>query len=223
MRLLGDVPDDGLAAGLTEEIASGLSRFRWISCVPGSIGAAAVRKPGLRRSDTDSCAAGRRGLCPGRHDPALRHAVADHLPADRPARRRRDRLGRRFDRDEADALGLQDEIGAAIVAQVDPELMRMRAGEPRRPPPRRPERAGSAAEGAAGDLSDGADGFLEARRLLELSRRADPAQFRRAWLAGPLGPALCRPGLGRGSAALRQRGRRLAERAVMLDPMDARA
>ena len=36
LRTIGTEHDDGLALGLAEEISAGLSRFRWISCVPGS-------------------------------------------------------------------------------------------------------------------------------------------------------------------------------------------
>ena len=35
LRTIGAEHDDGLALGLAEEISAGLSRFRWISCVPG--------------------------------------------------------------------------------------------------------------------------------------------------------------------------------------------
>lgn len=36
LRTIGEEVDDGLAAGLAEEISAALSRFRWISCVPAT-------------------------------------------------------------------------------------------------------------------------------------------------------------------------------------------
>ena len=128
----------------------------------------------------------------------------------------------RFDRDMTDPLALQDEVGAAIVAQVDPELMRH---EGRRtvgrksseltaqdfllqalPALYRMERTAFLASGHAG-------GFA--------SRRS--GQFRHAWLAGLLESALRRAGLGRRPGPLHRRRRSLAERAILLDSSDARA
>src|SRR5208283_2089983 len=46
LRTIGPAAEDGLSIGLAEEIATALSPFRWISCVPGTSLAAIVGKPG---------------------------------------------------------------------------------------------------------------------------------------------------------------------------------
>jgi hypothetical protein len=38
LRTIGEERDDGLGIGLAEEISAGLSRFRWISCLPARLG-----------------------------------------------------------------------------------------------------------------------------------------------------------------------------------------
>ena len=37
LRTIGEERDDGLGIGLAEEISAGLSRFRWISCLPATL------------------------------------------------------------------------------------------------------------------------------------------------------------------------------------------
>jgi DNA-binding SARP family transcriptional activator/TolB-like protein len=222
VRLLGDIADDGLAAGLTEEICTGLSRFRWISCVPGSLWR------GARPAAASALAA---GDMPGAADADF---VLDGTIQRSGARLRiTSRLidlraggeivwAARFDRAEPDTLGLQDEVGAAIVAQVDQELM---SHEGRRT-------AGRGRDDlSAQDLLMKAlpalyrlerPAFLEARRLLELSRRADPASsVVHGWLAQW---NLLYVGQGWAEDPLHcaNEAAQLAERAIMLDPMDAR-
>jgi adenylate cyclase len=90
----------------------------------------------------------------------------------------------RFDRDVTDALALQDELGAAIVAQVDPELMQHEG--------RRTAATGSDDLTAQDLLLQALPGiyrmervsFLGARRLLEMSLHADPgSSVAHGWLA----------------------------------------
>ncbi len=219
LRTIGEDIDDGFAAGLAEEILTGLSRFRWISCVPSSLWRSA---PGANPAD-----------------PIWAGAEGD-LVLDGTIQRAKGRLriitqlidmrsggeivwAGRFDRDMTDPLGLQDEVGAAIVAQVDPELM---AHEGRRSTRRR------SGEPSAQDLLLQAlpalyrierSAFLDARRMLEASLRADPgSSVVYGWLAYwdllYVGQGWADdPGRFTNEAA------ELAERAVMLDPSDARA
>jgi tetratricopeptide (TPR) repeat protein len=129
----------------------------------------------------------------------------------------------RFDRDVTDALALQDELGAAIVAQVDPELMQHEG--------RRTAATGSD-DLTAQDLLLQAlpaiyrmerDSFLRARRLLEMSLRADPgSSVAHGWLAY-WDLLYVGQGWSDDPAASTAEAARLAERAVMLDPGDARA
>jgi len=222
VRLLGDVADDGLAAGLTEEIASGLSRFRWISCVPGSMWRGGGQEtgplplPARQQSEADA-------------DFVLDGTIQRSGTRLRITSRLIDlRAGGeivwagRFDRSQADTFGLQDEIGAAIVAQVDPELM---AHEGRRTASRRRDDLSARdllLKALPGMYRLERPAFLEARRLLELSRRADPgSSVVHGWLAQW---NLLYVGQGWSDDPQRSANEaaELAERAVMLDPMDAR-
>jgi tetratricopeptide (TPR) repeat protein len=129
----------------------------------------------------------------------------------------------RFDRDGTDPLALQDELGAAIVAQVDPELMQHEG---------RRNAATSSDDLTAQDLLLQAlpaiyrmerESFLRARRLLEMSLRADPgSSVAHGWLAY-WDLLYVGQGWSDDPAASTAEAARLAERAVMLDPGDARA
>jgi TolB-like protein len=218
-RTLGDSHNDGLAAGLTEEVSAGLARFRWISCVPGSLWQSASGANG-----TDA------GPLVGDADLVLEGTIQRSGSRLRITSRLMDmRAGgeivwaARFDRDTSDALGLQDEIGAAIVAQVDPELM---AHEGRRSVGRQRD------ELSAQDLLLQAlpalyrlerPAFLEARRLLEASRRADPSSsVVHGWLA-QWNLLYVGQGWAEDPEKCAAEAAELSERAVMLDPTDARA
>jgi DNA-binding SARP family transcriptional activator len=215
IRPLGDVQDDGLAAGLTEEISAGLARFRWMSCVPGSLWSPGSGGSGETAQDADVVLDGTIQRAGTRLRITSRlidlRAGGEIIWA------------ARFDRDTTDMLRLQDEIGAAIVAQVDPELM---AHEGRRTAGRRRD------DLTAQDLLLQAlpglyrlerPAFLDARRLLEASLQADPnSSVAHGWLAQ--WNLLC---VGQGwaddPARCAAEAAALSERAVMLDPMDARA
>jgi DNA-binding SARP family transcriptional activator/TolB-like protein len=228
MRTIGEDRDDGLAVGLAEEISAGLSRFRWISCLPAT----------LRPS-------GQAGNAPGRvSSTEAGDAVWSSLEADLVLDGTIQRgLGRvriivrlvdmrsggaivwagRFDRELTDVLALQDELGAAIVAQVDPELMRHEG--------RRVSTIGSH-DLTAQDLLLQAlpaifrmerERFVNARLLLEMSLRADPSSsVTHGWLAY-WDLLYVGQGWADDPAASTIEAASLAERAVMLDPGDARA
>jgi DNA-binding SARP family transcriptional activator/TolB-like protein len=220
LRTIGADRDDGLAQGLAEEISTCLSRFRWISCVPGnpwpglSAGGDASTG-GWAALEVDLVLDGTIQYGPGRVRIIVRliDMRADGEIA----------WAGRFDRPITDPLSMQDELGAAIVAQVDPELMKH---EGRRTAGQRSH------DMTAQDLLLQAlpaiyrlerDGYLEARRLLEASLRADPgSSVAHGWLA--YWDLLY---VGQGWAAdpveSAAEAARLAERAVMLDPGDARA
>jgi tetratricopeptide (TPR) repeat protein len=129
----------------------------------------------------------------------------------------------RFDRPMTDPLSMQDELGAAIVAQVDPELMKH---EGRRAAKAQPDDMTAQdlllqALPAIYRLERGS--YLGARRLLEASLQADPSSsVAHGWLAYWY---LLYVGQGWASDASEASAEasRLAERAVMLDPGDARA
>ena len=219
LRTIGAEMDDGLALGLAEEISAGLSRFRWISCLTGGLwpgaapggdvaGAHAALDADLVLEGTIQYGVGRVRIIVRLVDLRFEGEIA---------------WAGRFDRPLTDPLSMQDELGAAIVAQVDPELMKH---ESRRTATARSD------EMTAHDLLLQAlpaiyrlerSSYLEARRLLEASLEADPSNsVAHGWLAYW---HLLHVGQGWADdpAAASAEAARLAERAVMLDPGDARA
>jgi DNA-binding SARP family transcriptional activator/TolB-like protein len=228
LRTIGEDRDDGLAVGLAEEISAGLSRFRWISCLPATLwpsGAMVGNADGASLTEAgDGTSA---GVEP---DFILDGTIQRSQARVRIIVRLVDmRTGgeiawaARFDREMTDALALQDELGAAIVAQVDPELMQHEG--------RRNAATGSH-DLTAQDLLLQAlpaiyrmerDSFVHARRLLEMSLRADPgSSVAHGWLAY-WDLLYVGQGWSDDPAASTAEAARLAERAVMLDPGDARA
>ena len=220
LRTIGADHDDGLALGLAEEISAGLSRFRWISCVPGGFGPSAPAGGDFPSGawaalEADLVLDGTIQYGPGRVRIIVR--LID-LRADGEIA-----WAGRFDRPITDPLSMQDELGAAIVAQVDPELMKH---EGRRT-------AGTRSQDmTAQDLLLQAlpamyrlerDSFLAARRLLEMSLRADPgSSVAHGWLAY-WDLLYVGQGWATDAAASSAEAALLAERAVILDPGDARA
>lgn len=216
LRTIGEERDDGLGVGLAEEISACLSRFRWISCLP-TIPWPGDPGGGMNESGLDA-------------DLIIDGTIQRGLGRVRVIARLLDmRIGGeivwagRFDRELVDALALQDELGAMIVAQVDPQLMQHEG---------RRSASARSHELTAQDLLLQAlpamyrlehDSFLTARRLLELSLQADPASsVAHGWLA--YWDLLY---VGQGWAgdpdATTVEAARLAERAIMLDSGDARA
>jgi DNA-binding SARP family transcriptional activator/TolB-like protein len=219
-RTLGGEPDDGLAIGLADEIASGLSRFRWISCVPASLW------PKTSDGDGSDAFAGSGPEA----DLVLEGTIQRAGQRVRIVVRLLDKRtggeiawSGRFDRTMTDLLTLQDEVGAAIVAQVDPELMQH---EGRRTAATQPN------DMSAQDLLLQAlpaiyrlekNSFIDARRLLDMSLRADPgSSVTHGWLAY-WNLLYVGQGWAADPASCSAEAARLAERALMLDPGDARA
>jgi DNA-binding SARP family transcriptional activator/TolB-like protein/Tfp pilus assembly protein PilF len=220
LRTIGATSDDGLALGLAEEITAGLSRFRWISCIPGSLwpnasaggdppaGAWAALEADLVLDGTIQYGLGRVRIIVRLIDMRADGEIA---------------WAGRFDRPMTDPLTMQDELAATIVAQVDPELMKH---EGRR-------MAGtSSGDLTAQDLLLQAlpaiyrlerASFVDARRLLEASLRADPSSsVAHGWLAY-WNLLYVGQGWSPDPAKSSLEAARLAEHAVMLDPGDARA
>jgi DNA-binding SARP family transcriptional activator/tetratricopeptide (TPR) repeat protein len=228
LRTIGEERDDGLSIGLAEEISAGLSRFRWISCLPATLwpsGTSAGHLGGDALADAADS-----GWSSVEADLIVDGTIQRGLGRIRVIVRLVDMRGggeivwaARFDRDMTDALALQDELGATIVAQVDPELMQHEG--------RRTAATGSD-DLTAQDLLLQAlpaiyrmerDSFLRARRLLEMSLSADPgSSVAHGWLAY-WDLLYVGQGWSDDPAASTAEAARLAERAVMLDPGDARA
>jgi DNA-binding SARP family transcriptional activator/tetratricopeptide (TPR) repeat protein len=228
LRTLGQERDDGLGIGLAEEVSAGLSRFRWISCLPATLWPSGTASDYSAGGSVGQLGEG--SLSSLEADLILDGTIQRGLGRVRIIVRLVDmRAGGeivwagRFDRDSTDTLALQDELGAAIVAQVDPELMQHEA---------RRTASTRSHDLTAQDLLLQAlpamyrldrDSFLNARRLLEMSLLADPnSSVAHGWLAY-WDLLYVGQGWAADPAASTAEAARLAERAVMLDPGDARA
>ncbi|MCC7283320.1 MAG: hypothetical protein IT556_13115 [Acetobacteraceae bacterium] len=221
LRALGAGAEDAhLSLGLAEEIATALSRFRWIPLVaPQSLARFAEGgedEQSLRaRFDLDLLLAGTVQRAEGTVRVTLR--LSDL--------RSQGELvwAQRFDRAAENILAMQDEIAAAVVARIDPELLLIEARRAAAQPVR---------DSAAYDLLLRAipaihrleeKSFGESGRLLEeaIAREPDYAAAH-AWFAlwhvFQVGQGWARDPDG----AMRRAGE-LAERAITLDPRDARA
>ncbi len=224
LRALDANETDALSLGLAEEITYALSRLSWLACVPPSSMSAAARQIAAAPFGSN----------------AAWHALNLDLVLEGTVQRGGGRVrvmtrlldlsagdeviwARRFDRDETDVLTLQDEIAAETVAQLDPELL-MREGEKARARP--------PGEADASDLLLRAvpaiyrlelDGFHDAGDMLAAAIALDPGHASaHAWYAY-WHLLLVGQDWAEDAVAATTRGGDLAERAVALDPTDARA
>ncbi len=219
-RTIDGGAEEGLAAGLADELTTALSRFRWFFLVASPSLAALASEPrdGSARwqsLDLDFLVEG-----------IVRH-TGDRLRVS--ARLLDLRAGGevvwadRFDRIGTDIMSLQDDIAAVMVAQIDPHLL-LHAGR------------GSAAR-TVGSLSAYEQvlstipalyrlekaSFVAAGATLAQAIAADPAYAGAyAWLAYWHVFMVGQGWAGDHGATLDQAGQ-LAQRAVALDPSDARA
>jgi len=221
MQLVGVTEDDAhLGPGLAEEITTALSRFRWMFVVSSN---SLVRFASETRDET-----------------AIRRMFGIDFLLDGTIQRDRSRLritmrlldlragnqvvwARRFDRQSNDILSLQDEIAAEVVAQIDPEILLIEARRTSARPP---------VDASAYDMM---------LRSIPLIGRMERTQFMRAgtYLAKSIE---LEPDYAAAYAwyaywhvflvgqdwaddpkALMTEAGRLAERAIVLDPFDARA
>jgi DNA-binding SARP family transcriptional activator/tetratricopeptide (TPR) repeat protein len=211
---------DALSLGLAEEITAALSRFRWISCVDGTLlttngGLAKPAGQAWQRLDLDFL------LDSTLQRTGNRIRVLARLLDVRAGGKVV--WARRFDRVVDDVLTLQSEIAAEISAQIDPELLIREAerlvsrglDEPNTydlilraiPAIYRLERSGFH---AAGEV-------LAAALAIEPDNAAAHAWWA-YWHVLLVGQ-----GWARDPVSATRRAGELAERAVTLDPSDARA
>ena len=209
-----------LGPGLAEEITTALSRFRWMFVVASS---------SLARFAAET-----------RDEGAIRRTFGIDFLVDGSIQRVRNRLritvrlldlragnqvvwARRFDRQTNDLLTLQDEIAAEVVAQIDPEILLIEARRSATRPP---------VDATAYDLvlraiplmwPDGAGAVHAGRRASGARHRAGTGLRRRAMPGTPTGTCSWSARAGRTipGAMIEQAGT-LAERAIVLDPFDAR-
>jgi len=221
LQLVGGTDEDAhLAPGLADEITTALARFRWMFVVSSS---------SLARFAADV------------HDEsAIRRIFRIDFLLDGTIQRVRQRLritvrlldlragnqvvwARRFDREASDLLSLQDEIAAEVVAQIDPEILLIEARRSAARPP---------VDATAYDLMLRAiplinrlerGPFMEAGEYLKRSIELEPDYAAaHAWYAY-WNAFLVGQDWASDPRAVMERAGELAERAIVLDPFDARA
>jgi DNA-binding SARP family transcriptional activator/TolB-like protein len=220
LQLVGTTEEDAhLAPGLTEEITTALARFRWMFVVASN---------SLARFAAEN-----------RDETAIRRIFGIDFLLDGSIQRVRNRIritlrlldlragnqivwARRFDRQPNDLLTLQDEIASEVVAQIDPEILLIEA---KRSASRSPTDA------TAYDLVLRAipligrmerEAFMRAGECLSQAIELEPdyaAAY--AWHAY-WQVFLVGQGWTEDPAAVMHEAGQHAERAVMLDPFDAR-
>jgi DNA-binding SARP family transcriptional activator/tetratricopeptide (TPR) repeat protein len=205
---------DDLLPGLAEEITAAVSRFRWISCF-AEMPSAKQTERALPETDADYLLDSTL-QCSGRHVRLMFRLLDLRAGSDVI-------WAHRFDWEVDDVLVLQSELAAETAAQIDPELL-LREGERRVSDERR--------EATAFDLTLRAipaiyrlepSGFQAAGELLAAAAAMEPANAAaHAWWAY-WHLFLVGQGWAEDPVAATLRAGELAERAVTLDPGDARA
>ena len=221
MQVVGGTASDAhLGPGLAEEISTALARFRWMFVVASTSLARHVAEQGS--------------------DAGIRRAFGVDFLVDGTIQRGGDRIrinvklldlrannhivwARRFDREASDLLSLQDEIAAEVVAQIDPEILLIEARHTAAHPP---------VDATAYDLLLRAiplmsrmdrEPYLQAGDYLAQAIALEPDYAAaHAWYAYwhifLVGQAWADD-----PPAVMRRASELAERAIILDPYDARA
>lgn len=210
--------DEALSRGLADEITASLARFRWIAPVavsPGPAETSGLERAGRETGDLDFLLDGALQRGRGRVRVAVRlldmHAEGEVVWADR------------FDRRGADLLNVQDEIAAEIVAKVDPELLLREGSRAARHPAADPSAYHLLLKAIPAIYRLDRAGFRMAGEALAAAVARDPGYAAAyAWWAC-WHVFLVGQGWAEDAEAAMARAGELAERAVALDPADARA
>jgi TolB-like protein len=220
LQLVGTTEEDAhLAPGLTEEITTALARFRWMFVVASN---------SLARFAAEN-----------RDETAIRRTFGIDFLLDGSIQRVRNRIritvrlldlragnqvvwARRFDRQSNDLLSLQDEIASEVVAQIDPEILLIEAKRSAARPP---------LDATAYDLMLRSipligrlerEAFMQAGEYLSRAIELEPEYAgAHAWYAYWQMFLVGQDWADNPAAAMEQAGQQ-AERAVALDPYDAR-
>jgi DNA-binding SARP family transcriptional activator/TolB-like protein len=220
LQLVGTTEEDAhLAPGLAEEITTALARFRWMFVVASN---SLARFAAGTRDET-----------------AIRRTFGIDFLLDGSIQRVRNRLrvtvrlldlragnqvvwARRFDRQSNDLLSLQDEIASEVVAQIDPEILLIEAKRSAGRPP---------IDATAYDLMLRAipligrmerGPFMQAGEYLSHAIELEPEYAAAyAWYAY-WHVFFVGQGWADDEGAMMAKAGTLAERAIVLDPFDAR-
>ena len=215
---IGSTSDTDFSVGLAEEITTAFTRFRWITCLaPASVAALIDEPPQTERwrdLDLDFLVSGsfRRK---GNEIRVVLRLINMRGSGEMT-------WGRRFDGLLADVLTLQDQIASETAAQMAPELLVWEAMEAKSRPRVDPDAYDMMLRAIPAIYRLDEAGFREAGILLERSLALDSSSAAcHSWLAH-----WHMLSLGQGWAhdikVSIQRAKDLSERAVALDPNDAR-
>jgi DNA-binding SARP family transcriptional activator/TolB-like protein len=219
-RMVGTTETEAyLAQGLGEEITAALSRCRWMFVVSSSSLARFVRENG--------------------DEGAIRRTFGIDFLLDGTIQRDRERLrvtlrlldlragdqvvwARRFDREGDDLLSLQDEIASEAVAQIDPEILMIEAKRIANRPPTDATAHDLMLQALAPMTRLEREPFMQAGRQLALAVGLDPEYAAaHAWHALWHVLLVAQGWADDPKAAICAAGA-LADRAIMVDPYDAR-
>ncbi len=209
-----------LSTGLADEITSALARFRWMFVVSsGSLArfAAGSRdETAIRRNfNIDVLLDGTVLRTGGRLRISLR--LLDLRAGNQIV------WDRRFDRDSDDLLTLQDDIAAEVVAQIDPEILLIEAQRVTSRPPQDPTAYDLVLRAIPLIARLEKPLFMQAGDLLRQATAQEPDYAAsHAWLAF-WQMFLVGQGWADEPAEVMSDAGRLAERAILLDPQDAKA
>lgn len=217
--MIGSASLEELSLGLAEEITTTLSRVRWITCVSGA-----------------SWMALSGGVQPDQFWSALDVDLLLDGTIQRTAERIRISVrlvdlraagaviwAHRFDRVDADPLTLQDEIGSAIVAQLDPALLMHEGERTAACQLENPTAQELVLQALPSIYRLERTGFFNAGKLLETALSADPTNaVAHAWFAY-WHLFLVGQGWAEQPAEAAVRAGAMSEQAVTLDPTDARS
>ena len=212
--------DSYLGPGLADEISSSLSRFRWMFVVSSS---------SLERFAREN-----------RDESAIRRAFGIDFLLDGAIQRSRNKLritlrlldlragnqivwARRFDRQANDLLSMQDEIASEVVAQIDPEILLIEARRVTAHPPVDPTAYDLVLRSIPLITRLERDSFSRAGEYLARAIELEPDYAAaHAWYAY-WHTFLVGQHWASDPVATLSRAGELAERAIVLDPFDARA
>jgi TolB-like protein len=215
---IGSIRDTAFSVGLAEELTTAFARFRWISCLSPASVAALIEEPPRtdrwRDLDLDFLVRGsfRRK---GNEIRVVLRLINMRGSGEMT-------WGRRFDGLLPDVLNLQDQIASETAAQMAPELLVWEAMDARSRPLVDPDAYDMMLRAIPAIYRLDKEDFREAGDLLERSLALDTSSAAcHSWLAHWYLLSLGQ-GWATNVTVATQRARELSERAVELDPKDAR-
>jgi DNA-binding SARP family transcriptional activator len=221
LQMIGTSEEEAhLSTGLADEITSALARFRWMFVVSSSslarFAAASRDETAIRRNfNIDFLLDGTVQRTGERLRIALR--LLDLRAGNQMV------WARRFDRESNDLLTLQDDIAAEVVAQIDPEILLIEAQRVTGRPSHDPSAYDLVLRSIPLISRMERLVFVQAGELLRQAMGQEPEYAAaHAWLALWL-MFLVGQGWADDPAEAMAEAGRLAERAIMLDPQDAKA